>query len=149
MKAASFSVGYSICFQSVLYCFMLTALARVPGCSSRLAERRALILLKLQYHPSLYVSEGITDKKLDKIKKNLEKHPLRADVYLITYARNGVDQLEIYDCGQLAQSYYRNNPPFIVGITQTYAEAIAIIEQLAQECYRSRGDCALREYLLC
>lgn len=104
---------------------------------------------KLQYHPSLYVSEGITDKKLDKIKKNLEKHPLRAGVYLISAARNGIDQLEIYDSAQLAWPYYGKNPPYIIGITQTYGEAVRIIEQIAQECYSARGDCALREYLLC
>ena len=106
-------------------------------------------MLKPQYHPSLYLSEGITNKKLDKIKKNLENHPIRARVYLIAAAANGVDQLEIYSSSQLEQPYYSKNPPYIIGITLSYDEAVIIIEQLAQECYRKRGDCALREYLSC
>lgn len=106
-------------------------------------------MLKPQYHPSLYLSEGITNKKLDKIKKNLENHPIRARVYLIAAAANGVDQLEIYSSSQLEQPYYRKNPPYIIGITLSYDEAVTIIEHLAQECYRKRGDCALREYLSC
>lgn len=106
-------------------------------------------MIQLQYYPSLYVSKSISAKKLDKIKRYLVSRPLRANVYLITTARNGIDQLEIYSAKLLVQRYYQSNPPYVVGITHTYEEALKMIVQIVQECLDARGDCALREYLKC
>ncbi len=103
----------------------------------------------IQYHPRLYLSDGITAGKLDKIKKQLARNPVMARVYVIVLSRNGVDQLDIFESKTLGWPYYRKNPPVVVGIAQSYGEAIQIIEKMAQECLNARGDCALREYLLC
>ncbi|MCM1189090.1 MAG: hypothetical protein NC541_07305 [bacterium] len=105
--------------------------------------------VNLMYHPGLYLGESIPVKKLDKIKRKLENRPLFAGVFLIALSRNPRDQLEIYEAGQLAQRYYMNNPPYIVGIAGDYNEAVGLVERLVQECLRERGDCALKEYLLC
>lgn len=105
--------------------------------------------ISLNYHPEIYLGESIRAEKLDKIKKKLEKKPLFSGVFLITLSRNASDQLEIYDARQLAQSYYKNNPPYVVGIAGNYNEALSLVEQLVQECLQARGDCALKEYLLC
>jgi len=102
---------------------------------------------KLRYYSALYISEGITGKKLGRIKNMLEKKPLRAGVYLITAAPNPHDQLEVFSSGLLAQQYYQNNPPYIIGITQNYEEAIHIVEQIVRDCLEERGDCGLKEYL--
>lgn len=104
---------------------------------------------KLSYHPGLYLGEGINQTKLDKIKKRLEKKPILAGVYLITLSPNPSDQLEIYDARQLVQSYYQTNPPYIIGIAQDYEDALKLLERLAKECLLARGDCSLKEYLLC
>lgn len=105
--------------------------------------------VKLTYHRDLYLGESINAKKLDKIKKKLENKPLLSGVFLITLSRNPSDQLEIYDARQLVQKYYQKNPPYVVGIAGNYDEAVNMLEQLAQECVNKRGDCALKEYLLC
>lgn len=105
--------------------------------------------IKLQYYSNLYVSNSIPSKKLDRIKKKLEKNPLKSGVFLVAAARNGVDLLEIYSAGLLAQSYYKKEPPYVIGITKTYDEAVALVEQLVQDCLRERGDCSLKEYLSC
>lgn len=107
------------------------------------------MLPKLQYLPELYLGESIPAGKLDRIKHKLEKHPIRAGVYLIVTAPNGVDPLEIYSAKLLAWPYYRKHPPFVVGIAGSYEEAVGIIEKMVLECWRTRGDCALKEYLLC
>lgn len=104
---------------------------------------------RVRYHSKLYLSEGITGKKLDKIKKKLEKKPLLSGVFLIAVSANESDQLDIFAARQLAQPYYKKNPPYVIGITESYGEAVSLIEQLVQECLRERGDCVLKEYLLC
>lgn len=102
-----------------------------------------------QYHTYLYMSPGITVLKLDKLKKKLEKHPERCNVYLLTTARNGYDQMEIYHTNTLIWPYYRKNPPYIIGIADSYEEALTLLEQITTECFKARGDLALREYLSC
>ena len=104
---------------------------------------------KVRYHSKLYLSEGITGKKLDKIKKQLEKKPLFSGVFLISVSANPSDQLEIFEARQLVQSYYEKNPPYVIGMAQSREEAFLLVEQIVQECLRKRGDCALKEYLLC
>lgn len=101
------------------------------------------------YHSKLYLSEGITEEKLDKIKKKLENKPLLSSVFLVAISANQSDQLDIFDARQLVQPYYRKNPPYVIGITKSREEAISIVEEIVQECLRERGDCALKEYLLC
>lgn len=105
--------------------------------------------VKLTYHQALYLGKSIRAEKLDKIKKKLETRPLSARVYIVTISRNSSDQLEIYQARQLAQHYYEKYPPYVVGIAGDYNEAIELIEKLVQECLKERGDCALKEYLLC
>lgn len=101
------------------------------------------------YHSKLYLSDGITEKKLDKIKKKLEKKPLLSGVFLIAVSANQTDQLDIFEARQLVQSYYLKNPPYVIGIAESRQEAVSLIEQIVQECLQERGDCALKEYLLC
>lgn len=105
--------------------------------------------LKLGYYEKLYLGESIDAQKLEKIKKKLETYPLFSGVFVITISRNPSDQLEIYEAKQLVQKYYQNNPPYIIGITKSKEEAIAIIRQIVEECMDARGDCALKEYLKC
>lgn len=104
---------------------------------------------KLEYHHRLYLGASISESKLDKIKKTLEKHPLRSNVFLITISKNASDQLEIFSAKQLVQSYYNKYPVYVIGISSDYEEAVEMIEKIVQECLKVRGDCALKEYLLC
>lgn len=105
--------------------------------------------IDLTYHPNLYVGESINEKKLDKLKKKLETKPLLSGLFLITLSRNPSDQLEIYEARQLAQSYYKKNPPYVIGLAGDYGEAVLMVKQIVEECLQSRGDCSLKEYLQC
>ena len=105
--------------------------------------------IALKYHPRLYLGESVNAKKLDKIKIKLENKPFFSGVFLITLSRNPSDQLEIYAARQLVQSYYKKNPPYVVGLAGDYEEAVALVTQITEECLKSRGDCRLKEYLQC
>lgn len=103
----------------------------------------------LTFYPRLYVGAGIKHGKLDKIKKKLVHKPLFVGVYVITLARNASDQLEIFDAKQLTQHYYEKYPLQIIGIAKDYEDALEVIEKIVQECLSKRGDCKLKEYLIC
>lgn len=104
---------------------------------------------KMTFHERLYLGESIPPKKLEKIKKRLCKRPLLSGVYLIVPAHNPNDQLDIFDARQLVQPHYENESFYILGIAADYNEALQLIERMVQDCLRDRGDCRLREYLLC
>ena len=104
---------------------------------------------KLRFAPGLYLGESIASEKLDKLKKRLKRRPLLANVYLITPARNPADQLDIFDARQLAQPFYRDEELLVLGIASDYEESLQLIEQITKDCLAARGDCNLREYLLC
>lgn len=107
------------------------------------------MIRKLTYHPKLYLGNGISGKKLDKIKKKLHTRPFLVNVSLITIASNPKEQLDILDARQIAQPYYKDLALYVVGIASDHEEAIALVEQIVKECLKERGDCALKEYLLC
>lgn len=102
---------------------------------------------KIAYHRKLYIGDGISQSKLDKIKRKLEKKPLLCSEYLITFSSNPGEQLDIFQARQLAQSYYLKYPVCVVGIASDYEEAVRLVETIVQECLQTRGDCSLKEYL--
>lgn len=104
---------------------------------------------RIKFAQNLYLGEGITPEKLDKLKKRLNKKPLLADVYLITPAGNPADQLDIFDARQLVQPHYKDEEFLVLGMASDYEDALKLIEQITRECLENRGDCNLREYLLC
>lgn len=104
---------------------------------------------KFTYAPKLYLGKSISEKKLDKIKKKLENKLLLSDLYLLTLAHNPQDQLEFFQARQLAQLHYKNSEHYVIGIAGSRGEALKIIETITMECLQERGDCSLREYLLC
>ena len=92
---------------------------------------------KLKFAQNLYLGEGIAPEKLDKLKKRLNKKPLLANVYLITPAR------------KLVQPHYKDEEFLVLGMASGYEDALQLIERITGECLKARGDCNLREYLLC
>lgn len=103
----------------------------------------------ITFRTNLYLGMSISPEKVDKIKRKLVNRPLFSGVFVIALSKNSSDQLEFYDAKQLQQSYYRKNPPHIIGIAKDKAEAVSIIQQIVEECLEVRGDCAIKEYLQC
>ncbi|MCR5754415.1 MAG: hypothetical protein K6G30_06360 [Acetatifactor sp.] len=104
---------------------------------------------RVKYHSNLYLGNDISSKKLDKIIKKLHDKPLFCNSYLIALAENQYDQLEIFRANQLAQKYYEKYPVYVVGIASDYDDAVALVERIVKECLQSRGDCNIKEFLLC
>ena len=104
---------------------------------------------KIEFCEKLYLGESIEEKKLDKIKRRLQYKPFLAKVYLVVPAGNPEDQFDIFDARQLVQPYYAKKDFLVVGIAADYREALLLIEKIAKDCLKERGDCRMREYLLC
>lgn len=101
----------------------------------------------MELYPRLYVGKDLHNP--DKIIHKLKKHTKFLNAYVITLSKNPVDQLEIYKAGYLSQKYYRQNPPYIIGLAGSYEEALGLVRQIAEEAFSVQGDCRLKEYLKC
>lgn len=101
------------------------------------------------YSENLYVDDGIEIKKLDKLKSKLNKKPLFCNQYLVVLSNNATDQLEIFQGKQLIWNYYLKNPVRVVGIFEDSAGAIEWIGNITNQCYKTKGNCNLKEYLGC
>ena len=97
----------------------------------------------MKFFKYLYI--GDTVKEPAKVKRRLKRHAGQ-QIYVIAIAE-GNNQLEIYHCAYLKQSYYRYHPPVIVGIASDYEEAVGIIVKITEECLKESGNCNLKEYL--
>ena len=101
----------------------------------------------MQWYPRLYVGESVNNP--DKLIHKLKRHAKRVDAYVITLSKNPYDQLEIYEAKYLSQKYYKNNPPYIIGVAGDYEEAVDIVKQIAEETMAAQGNCLMKEYLKC
>lgn len=102
---------------------------------------------KIVYGAKFYLGESIAPKKLDKIKRKLEKRAALTDYYLVTEAGNERDLLDIYCSKYLGQKYYETHIPCVFAIAADKGEAIALVEQMVKDCLAERGDLKIREYL--
>lgn len=98
----------------------------------------------MKFYKNLYV--GDTIKKPGKIKRKLRKYAKLNNVWLIVYLSQN-RQLEIYHSLMLQQYYYKENPPYIVGIAGSHKEAVQLICQIAEEAMRGIGSADLITYL--
>lgn len=103
----------------------------------------------ITFSTNLYVGKSISARKLDKIKIKLINKPLMCGASIISLSKNDHDQLDIMSARQLAQKYYSNAEMKVVGIACNHDEAVELVEDMLKECLKDRGDCLIKEYLLC
>lgn len=103
---------------------------------------------RIIYSSNFYLGEGITPEKLDKIKKKIEKKPMLTDFFLIALAGNERDLLDIYSSKYLGQKYYENHIPYVCGLADNHGDAVKLVEQIVQDCLKTRGDLQVRDFIL-
>lgn len=98
----------------------------------------------MKFYKNLYIGDNI--KKPEKIKRKLKKYAKLNNVYVIVYTEQ-IRQLEIYHSLMLQQFYYKENPPYIIGIAGNRDDANRIICRIAQESVEQTGQADLVAYL--
>lgn len=98
----------------------------------------------MKFYKNLYIGETVGNP--DKIKRKLKKHAKMVNVYLIAYVEKE-RRLEIFHSLMLQQYFYRDNPPYVVGLAGSREEANGIIGRIAEEAVRKTGAADLVAYL--
>lgn len=99
----------------------------------------------MEWYPRLYIGKSVNNP--DKLIHKLQKHSRFLNAFVIILSRNPSDQLEIHKACYLSQKYYREHPPYVIGIAGDYDEAVELVRQIAEEAYALKGNCRLKEYL--
>ena len=103
----------------------------------------------MYFYKKLYVGSSIRDP--EKVKKNLRIGKGQFTIYVIALSPSrpgiGANQLEILHCVNLQQPYYKQYPPYIVGIASGRIEAIELVRRMVQEAYDHTRSGDVRAYL--
>lgn len=101
--------------------------------------------IELEYRPRLYLSDGLDEKDLSRLKKNISKGKGSCAVILISENEN--DQFDIVTPFQLKLPVWKDKKPVVAGIAGKKDDAPALVEQIITDCLTERGDLNLKEYI--
>lgn len=100
----------------------------------------------IKWYKNLYVGDN-AKKKERKIRHKVENGKVLPGIYLITYAQNEDDQLDIFPASSLRQKVLYHRCPEIIGIASGYDEAVKIVMELADKVYRQKQCKSIKHYL--
>lgn len=100
----------------------------------------------LEWYKKLYIGEN-AKKDAAKAKWRLNHGKLQMNMFLITYASNPENLLEIIGTEQLMQKTVHRRCPMIVGIAASKEEAVQMVQQIIEETYARQQDVDVRRYL--
>lgn len=98
----------------------------------------------MEFYSQLYIGEKVKNSR--RIVRRLSKGQKVKNAYVITLAY-GNDLLEIYHAATLSQKFYENFDRPVVGIADSYDEAVALVSQIVEDTLKVREDCNVKAYL--
>ncbi len=101
----------------------------------------------MEYYRYLYLSERL-EKKKDRIMDRLERNRFQPGIHLILLPANEKNQLEILNAAWLLQPDYPKESLFVVGIADSFENALEYVEKISQEVYDSTKGLDIRNYIL-
>lgn len=99
-----------------------------------------------KYLRNLYLGDKAAAVR-DKIIRAVDRDAPFPDLYLITFASNGIDQLDIIEARYLANERISSSLPVIVGLAIGRHEAFETVRRIAGDTYRATGTADMVSYL--
>ena len=100
----------------------------------------------MKFYKNLYVSDGYKKKKEKLIQKMKDgKYPLSA--FVLVLIENGPNQMDFYPTAMLYQGYLMTDNLYIVGLAESYMDAVYMVEEITREVYESTGTADIRSYM--
>lgn len=96
---------------------------------------------------NLYYGEKAAEKK-EEIARSIRAGKPLPGLYLILFASNGVDQLDIIPSYFALRKHITERRPVLAGICFGRQEAFETVERMAADAFRVTGACRLQSFLL-
>lgn len=100
--------------------------------------------ISMKFYKNLYI--GDTIRNPGKTRRKLKRYAKLQNVYVIAYMEES-GQLSIYHNLMFQQRYYREHPPYVIGIAGSHDEAVEIVCRIAKEAVCKTGQADLITYL--
>ena len=98
----------------------------------------------MRFYKKLYTSPSLQKKKR-RLVWNLKLGKTMPFVYVITLSEQN-DLMDIYHNTILKQSYYKKNPPYVVGIAESYTSAISLVQDILLDVNAKTGGYDIKTF---
>ncbi len=96
----------------------------------------------------IYLCESVK-KNAKKIIRKLQQNEGMVNTYVIMLSSNNKDLFDICHSAVLMQSFYKDNPPFVVGLASGKDNAMQLVEDIVQDIFRQSGSYEnMRQFIL-
>ncbi len=100
----------------------------------------------MKFFHDLFVSEGILPC-LEQIVEKIKQNTLTPNIYVITFASNPKNLLDIIPTWELMQPGYPKKDVEIIGIAGGKKDALELVEHMIRETFEQTGNIDVRAYL--
>lgn len=100
----------------------------------------------MKWYDPLYVGESISGKE-NRLKWKIEHNWLTLSIYVIAFASNPDNLLDLIPAKELLQRGYPKKELHIIGLAKGYDEAVDLTVQIIDEVYKKTGAVDVRRYL--
>lgn len=105
----------------------------------------------MYFYKDLLTGPGIPNRSIPRIKWKLRHNIGQFTIYVLmlcpgSFAKDG-NQLEICHCVNFQQKYYRDNPPWIIGVAHSRRDTVEMVRKLTQEAVEETGEADIIRYL--
>lgn len=91
----------------------------------------------MRFYKKLYISTALQKKKRQVVRK-LKAGKKQPFLYVIALSEQN-DLMEIYHSLLLQQPYYHKNPPYIIGLAESYDSAVSLVQTILMDVYALTG----------
>ena len=100
-----------------------------------------------EFLQKLYISESV-GKNEAFYRRVIRRGSMLPGLYMITFAANEIDQLDIVPTVNLLHERNRKTLPVIAGLAVGYESALELVVKIAADAWKKNGNCDLKGYLL-
>lgn len=101
----------------------------------------------MKWYDDLFLGEKAA-KKAAKMKWKISHNVGMISAYVITFASNMDNLMDIIPSRELLQKGYPKKEMIIIGLADGYEEALQVVQQIIQETYDYTGGTDVKSYLL-
>jgi hypothetical protein len=100
----------------------------------------------MKWYRDLYIGDSIYDKK-NRIKWKINHNAGVINIYVIAFASNRENLLDIIPAWVLTQKHYPKKDIKIIGLAEGRKEALELVRRIIDETYQNTGSVDVWSYL--
>ncbi len=97
----------------------------------------------MRFAKKIYVSDGLAGREKE-LKARLRFRKLKKHVFIIYFNRYS-DTPEFMNSIFLKQKYYKKYPIYVIGIVETYEQAVKYVADLLKDAFHKNGNFNVKE----